>query len=48
MLAETERELANMMRRMRRYLKRKRLVLSEEKSKVMVFERGRGRTMKRR
>lgn len=47
-LAETERELKDMMKRMRKYLERKRLILSEEKSEVMVFEKGRGRMKKRK
>lgn len=36
------------MKRMKRYLEKKSLILSEEKSKVMVFKKGRGRRKKRK
>jgi len=48
LLAKTEGELKDMMKRLKRYLKKKRIVLSEEKSKVMIFEKVRGRTKERR
>lgn len=47
LLAESEQELNEMMKKFKRYLERKGLILSPEKSKVMVFERGRGNTRKR-
>lgn len=36
-----------MMKRFKKYIERKGLVLSPDKSKVMVFEREKGRTRKR-
>ncbi|XP_071572662.1 uncharacterized protein [Temnothorax nylanderi] len=42
LLAKSEQELREMIRRFKRYLERKGLYLSPEKSKVMVFERGGG------
>lgn len=39
LIAETEGELKEMIRRLRRYLEKKKLILSAEKSKVMVFEK---------
>lgn len=47
LLAESEQELNGIMKKFERYLERKGLILSPEKSKVMVFERGRGNTRKR-
>lgn len=46
LLAESEQELNGMMKKFKRYLERRGLILSPEKSKVMVFERGRGNTKK--
>jgi len=39
--------LKSMMRRLKKYIDKKGLILSPEKSKVMVFERGRGKPRKR-
>lgn len=39
LIAETEGELKEMIRRLKRYLEKKKLILSAEKSKVMVFEK---------
>jgi len=47
LLAKSEQELKGMIKRFRKYVERKRLILSSEKSKVMVFERGRGYTRKK-
>lgn len=40
LIAETEEEFKKMMRRLKRYLEKKELVLNAEKSKVIVFEKG--------
>jgi len=48
LLAKSEQELKGMMKRFRKYIERKGLILSSEKSKVMVFERGREYTRKRK
>lgn len=47
LLARSEQDLKGMMRRFEKYIERKGLILSPEKSKVMVFEKGRGRLKKR-
>jgi len=47
LVAKSEQELKSMMRRLKKYIDKKRLILSPEKSKVMVFERGRGKLRKR-
>ena len=47
LLAKSEQELKGMMKRFRKYTERKGLTLSTEKSKVMVFEKGRGGMRKR-
>ncbi|KMQ89609.1 rna-directed dna polymerase from mobile element jockey-like protein, partial [Lasius niger] len=47
LLAETEGELKDTMRRFRKYLGRKKLLLNAEKSKVLVFEKGRGKKRER-
>lgn len=46
LLAEGEDEIKCMMARLERYLDRKRLVLSVEKSKMMRFRKGDGRMKK--
>ncbi|KMQ90761.1 rna-directed dna polymerase from mobile element jockey-like protein [Lasius niger] len=43
LLAETEGELKDMIRRFRKYLGRKKLLLSAEKLKVLMFEKGRAK-----
>lgn len=48
LLAEREGELKEMLRRFKKYLEKKSLILSSEKTKVMVFEKRKGRTKKRR
>lgn len=40
LLAETEKELKNMMKRLEKYVKKKKLELNEDKSKVMVMSKG--------
>jgi len=47
LLAKREIDLKEMMKRFRRFLEKKCLSLSSDKSKVMVFEKGRERTKKR-
>ena len=47
LLAKSEEELKGMMRRFKKYLERKNMLLSIEKSKILVFEEGRGRKRKR-
>ncbi|XP_011637362.1 trichohyalin-like [Pogonomyrmex barbatus] len=47
LLATSEQELKGMMKRFRKYIQKKDLLLSPGKSKVLVFERGRGRRGKR-
>jgi len=47
LLAKSEQELKNMMSRFKKYLRKKELMLSPEKSKVVVFEKGKGKTRKR-
>lgn len=47
LLVKSEQELKRMLKRLRKYIERKGLFLSPEKSKVMVFERGRDRKSKR-
>ncbi|XP_039313601.1 uncharacterized protein LOC113005705 [Solenopsis invicta] len=47
LLAERQAELKEMMKRFRKYLEKKELSLSADKSKVLVFENGRGRRKKR-
>jgi len=42
LLAKNEQELKEMMKRFRKYAEEKGLILSSEKSKVIVFEKGRG------
>ena len=46
LLANEEKEIKEMMRRLEKYLDRKKLVLNESKSKMMVFGKGRGRKKK--
>lgn len=46
-LAKSEQELKGMMRRLKKYIERKGLILSTQKSKVMIFEKARGRAGKR-
>lgn len=43
LLATEEGEMKGMIKRLRRYLERKELLLSPEKSKILVFEKGKGR-----
>lgn len=43
----SEVELKRMMKKFKRYIDKKELTLSAGKSKVMVFEKGRGRTKRR-
>ena len=43
MLAKDEREMKEMMKNLEKYVTRKKLVLNVEKSKVMVFRKGRGK-----
>lgn len=47
LLASKEEDLKRMMKRFKKYLERKELVLSVEKSKVIVFENRKGRKKKR-
>lgn len=47
MLAETEEELKGIMRKFRKYLRRKKLTMSIQKSNILVFEKGRGRRRER-
>jgi len=47
LVAKSEQELKSMMRRLKKYIDKKGLILSPEKSKVMVFERERGKSRKR-
>lgn len=47
LMSETEGEMKDMIGRLRRYTDRKKLTLSAEKSKVMVFEKGRGKKKER-
>lgn len=47
LVAQNEQDLKGMIKRFKKYLEKKDLILSPEKSKVMVFERGRGRVKKR-
>lgn len=47
LLAKSEQELKGVMRRFWKYIKKKGLMVSPEKSKVMVFEKGRGDRRKR-
>lgn len=47
LLGRGEKELREMMRRFKRYLEKKNMILSTEKSKILVFEDGRGRKKKR-
>lgn len=46
-MVKSEKELKGMMKRLKKYIERKGLILSTEKSKVMVFEKGRSRIGKR-
>jgi len=46
-LTKSEQELKSMMSRLKKYIDKKGLILSPEKSKVVVFERGRGKSRKR-
>lgn len=46
-LAKNEKDSRSMLKRFRKYLTRKGIILSAGKSKVMVFEKGRGRKKKR-
>lgn len=43
MLAKTEDDLKGIMKRFKKYIERKSFTLSTEKSKVLVYEKGRGR-----
>jgi len=47
LLAKAETDLKEMIKRFRKYIEKKGLSLSSDKSKVMVFEKGRGRAKKR-
>lgn len=42
LLAKSEQELKGMMRKLKKYIERKGLILSIQKSKMLVFEKGRG------
>lgn len=46
-MAEREEELKGMLKRFKKFLDKRELRLSSEKTKIMVFEKGRGRTKKR-
>jgi len=46
-LAKSEEELKGMLRRFKRFLEKRNMILSAEKSKILVFEDGRGRKKKR-
>lgn len=46
-MARSEVELKRMMKKFKRYIDKKELTLSAGKSKIMVFEKGRGRTKRR-
>lgn len=48
LLAEREEELKGMLKRFGKFLEKGKLILSPEKIKVMVFEKGRGRARKRK
>lgn len=45
-MANEEKEMKEMMRRLEKYLDRKKLVLNESKSKMMMFEKGSERKKK--
>lgn len=47
LLAKSEAELKEMMKRFKKFLEKKGLILSPEKSKVLVFEKGKGAKRKR-
>lgn len=47
LLAEREEELKDMLKRFKRYLEKRKLIISPDKTKVMVFETGIGRAKKR-
>lgn len=47
LLADREEELKSMMKRFRRFLEKKKMTMSTEKSKIIVFEKSRGRAKKR-
>lgn len=47
LMAKREGELKEMLKRFEKFLEKRRLKLSPEKTKVLVFEKGRGRTRKR-
>lgn len=47
LLAKSEEELKGMIKRFKRYLEKKNMLLSTEKLKILVFEEGRGRKIKR-
>lgn len=46
-LAKSEEELKGILRRFKRYLEKRNMILSAEKSKILVFEDGRERKKKR-
>lgn len=47
LIAKSEQELKEMLKRFKKFIDRKGLELSTDKSKVMVFEKGRGNERKR-
>jgi len=47
LVAKNEQKLKSMMRRLKKYIDKKGLIPSPGKSKVVVFEKGRGKTRKR-
>lgn len=47
LLAKNEQKMKRMLKRFKKYLERKGLILSPGKSKMMVFEKGRGQRKRR-
>lgn len=43
LLAETEEDLKSMLKRFKKYLERKNMILSTDKTKILVFEKGKGK-----
>lgn len=47
LLAKNEQDLKGMMKKLKKYIEKRGLMLNSEKSKVMVFEKGRGSARRR-
>lgn len=47
LLAKNKQDLKGMMKRLKKYIEKRGLMLNSEKSKVMVFEKGRGSARRR-